>query len=51
MRTLSYFDIEELDPEPSIDDRRRPADGLDGAVKEKTILDRPVRELRYQLAL
>jgi hypothetical protein len=25
--------------------------GLDGAVKEKTILDTPVRELHYQLAL
>ena len=24
---------------------------LDGAVKEKTILDTPVRKLRYQLAL
>jgi hypothetical protein len=42
-----FFGIEELDLEPSIDDRLRPADG---AVKEKTILDTPVREPRYQLA-
>jgi hypothetical protein len=50
-RERLHAGIEELDLEPSIDDRLRPAGGLDGAVKEKTILDTPVRELRYQLAL
>jgi len=28
-----------------------PAGRLDGAVKEKTMLDKPVRELHYRLAL